>query len=98
MAIITLGAIGASIAAGIGWFTSLPNTFKYIIFLGGLTADSGVTIALGINSGAVGGLITLIISNTFNLPHFAVSSFELLIVFTALPVVLFFIKNGRVGQ
>ncbi len=98
MAVLTLGAVGASIVSGITWFATLPNDFKYIIFLGGLAGDSGVSAALGVNSGVVGGAITFIISNTFNLPKFAISSLELLIVFTALPVVLFFIKNGRVGQ
>ena len=86
------------VLAGIGAFiVSLPKEFLYFVFLGGLALDSFVvTNLLGFSSGGFGTLLSILISNTFGIPDFVVTSFQLLVLFTIVPVVWFILsKSGR---
>ena len=98
MAIISLAGIVAGIGGAVSWFASLPNEFKYIIFLGGLGADAGISQLAGFEQGAIGSAITLIISQTFSIPLFVVTSLHLLIIFTFFPLFRFLLKNSLSHQ
>lgn len=97
MAVISLATAIGGLVSAIGgfliWFNSLPNEFKYIIFLGGLTADAGLSTAFGVNQGLVGLILTSVISGTFGIEGFAITTWEVLVVFTFLPFVWFMLRN-----
>jgi len=93
MVVITASAIVGGVFGAIGWLGSLPTEFKYLIFLGGLLADAGIVSGLlGFQTGAVGALISFIMGGF--VPGIIITSFQLLVVFTFLPLVAFLLKNS----
>ena len=93
MAVFTtaLGVIGG-ISGAIAWFNSLPDTFKYIIFLAGLCADVGLMTFTGFGNGVIATPINLILQQGFGFPV-EITSWQLLIVFIMLPIMFYCLKN-----
>lgn len=97
MVVVAISAIGSFLAGTVGWFTTLPNTFKYIIFLGGLLADAGIVEGMfGLKQGVIGGIVTVIAQGF--VPSIVITSWQLLIVFAFLPFVSFLLKNSLSHQ
>ena len=94
MAIFTaLGSVGVALISVVGWITSLPKEFTYLIFLAGLTVDTGISIAIGTN-GITGFLFTTLINTIFG-TNIVITSFQGFMVFLLLPVILFLLKRNN---
>ncbi|MCK4429291.1 MAG: hypothetical protein KAU95_02860 [Candidatus Aenigmarchaeota archaeon] len=98
MVVLTLTAVFGAVSGVLAWFNSLPPTFKYIIFLSGLTADAGLTSMVGFEQGLLGSLFTGIISQGFQIQGFVITSWQLLVVFTIMPFAFFLLKNSMAHQ
>ena len=86
--------IATGITTAIAWFNSLPDTFKYIIFLTGLLADASLLPAIfGLDSGLIASFINIIVNFGFNFPLFHITSWQLLIVFIMLPIIFYCFKH-----
>ena len=97
MAIVTaLGAAGAGLISIVGWLTSLPKEFTYLIFLAGLTLDTGVSVAIGTN-GLTGFLLTTLVNGILG-TNIVITSFQGFIIFLFIPVILFMLKNSLSHQ
>ena len=92
MAVITISAILGGVTGIVAWVNSLPATFKYIIFLAGLSADAGAFVMTGFGNGIVASAINVIIQNGFGFPV-ELNSFQLLIVFIMLPILFYCLKH-----
>ena len=82
-----LMAAPAVLAAALGalqWLNSLPSEIKYILFLAGLAGDTAI-VGSTFGGGIVGSVLSFLINSAFGL-SLEISSFQLLIVFTLLPI------------
>ena len=93
MAVVAISAILGGLSGIIAWFNSLPDTFKYIIFLAGLSADAGLFVMTGFGNGIVATAINGIIQIGFGFTTIEINSFQLLIVFIMLPIMFYCLKN-----
>lgn len=87
--------IEESALAAVSFIFSIPKEFLYFIFLGGLALDSFLTASIGFNVGAFGALLSFVISNTFGIPAFVITSFQMLVIFTIIPIIWFMLSHGR---
>lgn len=83
-----------AIAGGIGlvgWLSSLPDWVKYMVFLAGLSLDSGIEQLTGY--GVIGSVMGFVVSKVFGLEGFSISSFQILIIAVIAPIAFWVLSH-----
>jgi len=73
----------ASVVGAFGWFTSMPNWAKYLIFITGLTLDTGIEQLSGY--GVMGSLTSYLAANIFGMQGVVLASWQILTVAIIFP-------------